>query len=518
MKELIGIVALALCLCVHSETTAQPANEADSLVLVELYRATGGENWSSNSGWLHAPVSRWHGITLDSTGGVTWVGLRNNNLRGTIPPALGNLVSLTHLWLPGNNLNGPIPSELGNLGKLESLYLAGNELTGPIPAELGRLDNLENLFLQYNGLIGPIPRELGDMPKLEGLLLSRNSLSGRIPRELENLATLTGLWLAENELSGPIPPELGELLDLRTLDLRGNGFSGPIPRELGNLSRLQRLLLSSNNIAGTIPSELGHATWLRQLDLGDNELSGVIPSELANLPNLEWLALQGNVLDSMPDFKRLAMLDSLDVSYNRMSFEDLEPNAGLVASIETFRYAPQDSIDINWRRASSAVVLSLSTGGRMNEYQWYRAGTAIPGATAATLRIDIGAPGAVYSATVTHPWLPDLLLMSRPISSDTIATAADRLFTRGVTFGLHPVYPNPVIGETLIPFDVATSARVRITVYDLLGRRVQTLVDGHRTPGQYTVSLDATEYAPGIYHYRMEAADFVGVHSLIVRR
>jgi hypothetical protein len=58
------------------------------------------------------------------------------NLVGTIPPSLGGLSNLIHLWLNGNNLTERIPTELGRLAKLETLSLSGNELTGDMPNEI----------------------------------------------------------------------------------------------------------------------------------------------------------------------------------------------------------------------------------------------------------------------------------------------------------------------------------------------------------------------------------------------
>ena len=51
----------------------------------------------------------------------------DNNLGGTIPTTIGNLVALTSLELSGNNLTGSIPAELGNLANLNILTLGEND-------------------------------------------------------------------------------------------------------------------------------------------------------------------------------------------------------------------------------------------------------------------------------------------------------------------------------------------------------------------------------------------------------
>jgi len=52
----------------------------------------------------------------------------------------------------------------------------------------------------------------------------------------------------------------------------------------------------------------------------------------------------------------------------------------------------------------------------------------------------------------------------------------------GTSFSLS-IQPNPLVRQTVVPFSVATTARVRITVFDMLGREVATLADGRYEEG-----------------------------------
>ena len=74
-------------------------------------------------------------------------------------------------------------------------------------------------------------------------------------------------------------------------------------------------------------------------------------------------------------------------------------------------------------------------------------------------------------------------------------------------------YPNPFNPSTLIPYQVPTAARVRLEVFNVLGQRVATLVDGERPAGVHTAVWDATDAAgrpvgAGVYFYRLRSAGY----------
>ena len=87
--------------------------------------------------------------------------LENNNIQGTIPPALGNLSrTLLQLELDHNLLTGTIPADLGNLVNLETLHLDDNHLRGSIPDSISNLTNVVSLKMHSNNLTGLIPAKV----------------------------------------------------------------------------------------------------------------------------------------------------------------------------------------------------------------------------------------------------------------------------------------------------------------------------------------------------------------------
>ena len=131
----------------------------DRAVLMELYNATDGPNWSNNSNWgSNGPLNGWHGVNAGPDDRVRQLLLGDNQLTGSIPSSLGTL-KLGHLELQENRLTGPIPSTLGDL-KLHVLDLSSNQLTGSIPSSLGSFPDVRFVLLRENRLTGSIPAAL----------------------------------------------------------------------------------------------------------------------------------------------------------------------------------------------------------------------------------------------------------------------------------------------------------------------------------------------------------------------
>ncbi|MBR9916771.1 T9SS type A sorting domain-containing protein [bacterium] len=78
------------------------------------------------------------------------------------------------------------------------------------------------------------------------------------------------------------------------------------------------------------------------------------------------------------------------------------------------------------------------------------------------------------------------------------------------SFRLNQNYPNPFNPSTNISFNLPNAADVSLTVYNVLGQRVATLLNNRKyTSGSHTLSFDASNLASGIYIYRIEAGSFV---------
>ena len=410
---------------VKDESGAEIADaDSDRAVLVALYNATNGPNWTKNGNWLsEMPLGQWHGVTTNTEGRVTRIEMDENNLQGSLPSELGQLDLLDNLSLRGNNLSGTLPIELGQLKALTHLDLASNQLTGTVPTGIGELTNLGALDLQSNQLTGSIPSKLGS--RIFYFALGNNGFTGPIPPELGRLSTLGTLGLQSNNLSGTIPPELGQLSKLNWLSLSNNpGLSGMLPQTFTNLP-LEIFYLEGTNVCapsnprmeawlGTIeqhdvarcgvealtvlfnstggPNWTNKDNWLSDaplygwygvttdetgrvvgLSLTDNNLRGGLPPKIADLANLKKLNLSLNEGLAGPLPLRLTAL-SLESLNLEGTFLCAPRNAGFQDWLNGIpnRSSVSDCVELNTDALIALVGLYISTDGKnwSNNENW----------------------------------------------------------------------------------------------------------------------------------------------------
>ena len=273
--------------CTNNTGGCTNCTTGDSLVLVTLYNATNGSNWTKS--WdLATPISTWHGITTNSEGCVRSINLSLNGLNGVLPPQIGDLSNLELLYLYENQLTGSIPVELGKLSKLKELHLAENQLTGIIPPDLGNLNSLQGLYLYVNQLTGIIPTEIGQLSNLQNFAAQNNQLTGAIPSTIGNLVGLQTLSLFNNQLTGNFPFELTKLINLKGLSLQNNQLTGSLFPAIGDLTKLIILSLENNQLTGSIPIELGSLNDLQILYLNNNQLNGCFPQTLTQFCSISY--------------------------------------------------------------------------------------------------------------------------------------------------------------------------------------------------------------------------------------
>jgi hypothetical protein len=83
-------------------------------------------------------------------------------------------------------------------------------------------------------------------------------------------------------------------------------------------------------------------------------------------------------------------------------------------------------------------------------------------------------------------------------------------------YSLSQNYPNPFNPTTVINYSIPKTSMVKISVFDILGREVMTLVNDTKQPGNYNVEFDASNLASGVYIYKLQSGDFTDTKKMLL--
>jgi len=124
---------------------------------------------------------------------------------------------------------------------------------------------------------------------------------------------------------------------------------------------------------------------------------------------------------------------------------------------------------------------------------------------------DASGNTATATATVTVPHD-----MSKRIALDSPLSVPE-------SYALLQNYPNPFNPETEIRFGIPESNHVVLTIFDILGNEIRTLVDAQYNAGDYSIRWDAKDYngnpvPSGVYLYQLQAHSFSQVRKMSLMR
>ncbi len=168
-------------------------------------------------------------------------------------------------------------------------------------------------------------------------------------------------------------------------------------------------------------------------------------------------------------------------------------------------------------------LYAMHTG---NQYQWMRDGAPltngsnISGATTAILTLSSVTPAdfGTYQCEIDSN---GVTIFSREIIINDVITGIPpdkqpinegRVIPKSFSLGQN--YPNPFNPSTTIVYQLPHRTHVRLTVYDLLGRNIMTLVNREQTAGEYSVKLNGVNIPSGVYVYRLEAGSFIQTRKM----
>jgi len=135
-----------------------------------------------------------------------------------------------------------------------------------------------------------------------------------------------------------------------------------------------------------------------------------------------------------------------------------------------------------------------------------------------TFHPPLGSQGTTRTASVSWP-------LGGPCQADTlnvtlngssVQSSVKETVSEG--FSLAQSYPNPTQGKASFTYTTPNETEVRITLVDLTGRLVRTLVNGRVSAGEYTVNIDVSNLPSGTYMYMLESGSTKLVRQIILTK
>jgi hypothetical protein len=235
----------------------------------------------------------------------------------------------------------------------------------------------------------------------------------------------------------------------------------------------------------------------------------VINNHLYYLSRYDRYYSNGNLISSTNSYYRI---DSLSGNLYQYQTSDC-----LVDSLNSVRNDSAYSTCITeWSKCDTSSYLFFSQNIDAKKFSW-KANFELDGNKKYAKNI-----GRVYEArfAVTNYIILNLrgCLIDGILSGDTSTLVGINLISTVIpeTFSLEQNYPNPFNPATNIEFSIPGSGHVNLTIYDVMGREVETLVNYELKAGTYKADWSASKYPSGVYFYKLSSGDFIQTKRMIL--
>ncbi len=164
------------------------------------------------------------------------------------------------------------------------------------------------------------------------------------------------------------------------------------------------------------------------------------------------------------------------------------------------------TVRLSWQTASETNNAGFYVQRKQREAQWQRLGFVESKARDGTTSDSEGVRDYRFTDTDLPYAVDSLTYRLRQADIDGTANLSGETVVRLAPpnqLTLHSPFPNPARRQARLRFETPRPTEVRVAVYDLLGRQVKTLVDGHLDAGRHTELLPVSSLVPGMYFVRL---------------
>ncbi len=107
-------------------------------------------------------------------------------------------------------------------------------------------------------------------------------------------------------------------------------------------------------------------------------------------------------------------------------------------------------------------------------------------------------------------------IISKDVAIATVVSGVTSENTKPLRYELSNNYPNPFNPTTTIRFSISQPGNTKLQIFNVLGQLVKTLINGYYQAGRYSLKVNASNWASGVYLYRIESGNFTQVKKMIL--
>ncbi len=313
------------------------------------------------------------------------------------------------------------------------------------------------------------------------------------------------LWYQPS--SGAVRPENGELVIIEGGLIEGRTYDIVVVYRINNLEWRDSSNFGTNIGGGWITAEMNQNRNFHN-PYDENDYFGVQPG---------WHQGNGHHGGMMPDSLYCQMLEL---------YPNNIPNAQNQNAFMGFEFGAYGSNGMNYMHAEG---FSRHMGFSNNsQFQFHYNDIQIEGneVDESTLTVKywdeessdwIAVEGASINTetnTITYSSsdIPQYVIVTADNKITSLEPVEDEKLSQ--SFSLNQNYPNPFNPATTIEFTIAEVNPVELTIYDVLGRKIQTLVSKKMEAGIYNYRFDASDLASGIYFYQLKVGNLSSVKKM----
>jgi hypothetical protein len=231
------------------------------------------------------------------------------------------------------------------------------------------------------------------------------------------------------------------------------------------------------------------------------QLNGLTELSYTSASTVKILSSGHNVvplITTIPEIKNQAFL-----GFERYESKLLQINS--VKFVQSGVFDVSTSPDVNYQIFNGSDTLDLRIAGT---------NTSLLGKNIPTGKLNVVGILAQYCSIA--PYAGGYQLLPRDSADITTLTDVENYESKPFKYQLCQNYPNPFNPATIITYSIPKESRVILTVFNILGQEIKTLVDQKKSTGTYQAKFDGSRLSSGVYFYCIKAGDYFQVRKMLL--